>query len=442
MQRASNREGAGVRMFVRECVGESCRKDDLGFVLRLFERGGELGCERSAICAEECRRTMATEKDMRDCYAGAEGRVWGIGSGAIPAEEEDATVADGDWEERFRSDDSTIEAGKRYVMERNKLVASPVKQREKSVAASASPAVRVVQQGGQQGGTTPTPSSIMAAINAASKGPATSRFENEASEGSFSAAPKNFLDGIFYKSPEIKVRKGMPNVSAKVELEKPPVVVGTDDEESDESEEDEEVQKIVVSTPVIKKRYPVQEQVMKVVEIEKEHAKEHAKEHVHHHHHLPHPDTPAGMDLEAERGVVLGEDDSWDDIKIGGGGSVTVGNVDKSSSGTISSSSGSGRSGSDESDSGEWFYKDKHGARQGPFDSSTINAWVNAGHLPMELMITEGGGQEWQQLGEVWSREKGVDKTMIWGGGEGDDEDFGVSPIKRSGNDRNDRSII
>ena len=147
---------------------------------------------------------------------------------------------------------------------------------------------------------------------------------------------------------------------------------------------------------------------------------------------------------------MLGEDDSWDDIKIGGSGVGAPAprqplHVDASSSGTITSS-GSGESGSTESDS-EWFYLDKNGERQGPFDSTTINNWVNAGYLPMELKVMEGGdgggGGEWLPLGDIWNTSIGVDRTLI-GRTPGksridrdDDVEFGVSSIKKA-----DQSMI
>jgi hypothetical protein len=274
-----------------------------------------------------------------------------------------------------------------------------------------------------------------------------------------------------YTSPEVKKKE--------VVLAQPPAAVGTDDEDTEEEESEEEdyveqekakTPEPVAATPVLKKRYgaalldtaqkekedaaaAAAAEAEAEVEAEKEKmrqsegsGKRHS--HHHHHHHLPHPDKPPEVE-EVHKPMVLGEEDSWDDIKIGGSASPPR---DASSSGTITSS-GSGSSGSDESDS-EWFYKDKNGVRQGPFDSTTINNWVNAGYLPMELEICEGGegNRIWQPLGEIWNTSIGVDKTQIArtpgdkgdssrreaGGAEigfGDD----MSPIK--GNPNN-RSII
>ena len=146
--------------------------------------------------------------------------------------------------------------------------------------------------------------------------------------------------------------------------------------------------------------------------------------HHHHQHHSKNVDYTAspprisGNDTaENEKGkeqsspkVAKAEDD-WDDVKIGGeeGGRGGVGGEGEPS--TTSGSSGSGSSVEDSS--GEWFYIDKKGAQQGPFQSSVINDWTVAGYLPMNLKVKHGENSKiYKSLGEVW-KDDGIDRTFF-----------------------------
>jgi hypothetical protein len=67
-QRAQNRKAAAVRVFAREKLGQQVKKDDLGVLRRLHERGARMGCAKAKGEADKIRRRMEMEKDMREAY--------------------------------------------------------------------------------------------------------------------------------------------------------------------------------------------------------------------------------------------------------------------------------------------------------------------------------------------------------------------------------------
>ncbi|GMH50488.1 hypothetical protein TrRE_jg2757, partial [Triparma retinervis] len=74
------------------------------------------------------------------------------------------------------------------------------------------------------------------------------------------------------------------------------------------------------------------------------------------------------------------------------------------------------------------YYEDKNAAVQGPFPTSTMESWINAGYLPMSLKVTEGPKSvkkgEWRNMAEVWNDGE-LDRSVFVEGMEG------MSPIKR-----------
>jgi hypothetical protein len=162
------------------------------------------------------------------------------------------------------------------------------------------------------------------------------------------------------------------------------------------------------------------------------------------------PSDNAGRKKATERPKVLKEEDSWDEIKIGGeptpnakpqqqvkGTTSTktsfqtpvkrpvkspVTETSGSASGSSSSASSSGSS------SGEWYYEDKNSTIQGPFPTSTMTSWVNAGYLPMSLKVAEGPQSvkkgEWKNMAEVWNNGE-LNRSVFEEGVKG------MSPIKR-----------
>lgn len=277
------------------------------------------------------------------------------------------------------------------------------------------------------------------------------------------------MAGIYYKSPE----QASGKKTAEVEEEAVPKAVLTDDEDSGGDSGAEEVVaetrrdggkkaeenlveevELEPGQPLIRKRYADLQESGGGGGGGRGKGGEHGHHHHAHRHHHEVNQLPPGVeeiDKQQERlpsppQVAKAEDD-WDDIKIGAT--------------SPPSSSGTGSSGSSEESSGEWFYVDKKGAQQGPFNGSIINDWTTAGYLPMDLKVKHGENSKvFKSLGEVWNQSFGIDKTFFEeddeegeeGGGvggkrgrEGDkrveDIDIGseMTPIKRS--NRNDGSF-
>ena len=254
-------------------------------------------------------------------------------------------------------------------------------------------------------------------------------------EANESMAGKNFLARIYYKSPEMDMKK------EEKEEERVPAVVLTDEEDDsdgEESTEDKTVEETPDPVPVPRKRYgemmaEAEKEKEKEIELEKVEERKAplgkrtpdspAKHHHHHHrfHNVEHSTSPPGIpEIEKEKETkkeplpsppqVAKAEDDWDDVKIGA---------------EPSSTSGSSGSSVDDS-SGEWFYIDKKGVKQGPFQSNAINDWTVAGYLPMDLKVKHGENSKvYKSLGEVWT-DVGIDKTFFE-----DEEDDSTGDDKR-----------
>ncbi|GMH56853.1 hypothetical protein TL16_g02236 [Triparma laevis f. inornata] len=478
------RRSAAVRVRLTELLGESVKKEDLDFCLKFYKLSIELGCAKGGADVQRIetklrrRDELAKLAELGERVASEEERVKVVGSGVgeegrggEEEEEVDATSALA-LAERLKSDGSAAKTNvnfkmpsspgqRRRVIERSErsssMVASPPEKRSGGVVATPSP--RVLRQGsiGSVG-------SLLEGIKGESEASVERGGGGGGSEGGFMA-------GIYYKSPE----QASGKKTAKVVEEAVPKAVLTDDEDSGGDSGAEEV---VAATRRDGGKKKEEENLVEEVELEpgqlvirKRYADpqvsgdrggggrgkggEHGHHHNAHRHHHEVNQPPPGVEeidkkqqerLPSPPQVAKAEDD-WDDIKIGAA--------------SPPSSSGTGSSGSSEESFGEWFYVDKKGAQQGPFNGSIINDWTTAGYLPMDLKVKHGENSKiFKSLGEVWNQSFGIDKTYFEeddeegqeGGGverkrgrEGDkrveDIDIGseMTPIKRS--NRNDRSF-